>query len=85
MKMATLAFALFFLITGCAHYQSGGSGDMSDTTTGYGSSGTKVYDYRTSSDMDDLGYYNNQGPGTLQKPNGQPRFPGRSIDSGWGW
>ena len=73
-KMIILALASASLFVGCAHRTYyGGTGSGSDTISGSSSQDRP----RIISDMDDLGYaspYNNQ------KPNGQPRVPGRSVD-----
>jgi hypothetical protein len=73
-KMIILALASASLFVGCAHRTYyGGTGSGSETTTG-----SSIQDRpRVVNDMDDLGYaptYNNQ------KPNGQPRVPGHSVD-----
>jgi hypothetical protein len=76
MKKAALIWTVSLLLTGCAHHDySGSTGSSTETTVG---SGSNVNDRpRTVNDMDDLGY---MPPDNLQKPNGQPRFPGHSVD-----
>jgi len=81
MKTGTLLLVLSSLLTGCAHYYSGGTETTTETTTGYGSSSYTYPGPYTSSEMDNLGY--GPGVGSFQKPNGQPRFPGRGIDAAW--
>jgi len=72
-KTAMLALACASLWVGCATRNSGGTGNVSDTTTG-----SSIQDRpRITSDMDDLGY---APVDSNQKANGQPRVPGRSID-----
>jgi hypothetical protein len=74
MKKLFCGIALSSLLAGCAHY-SGGTGSSSDVSTGSGSS---VNDRpHVVNDMDDLGYTPTDN---LQRANGQPRFPGHSID-----
>ena len=76
MKRLTLLCAVVVLVAGCASNR-GGTGTYYDTTRGTGTSPA----YETPppvNDMDDLGAvrprYDNQ------RPNGQPRVPGHSVD-----
>jgi len=74
MNRLLLGFAAGLLLVGCAHYRddTGGTGTPNEVYQGTGHSP----DYQAN-DLDDLGYshrYDNQ------KPNGQPRVPGHSVD-----
>ena len=74
MKKTAVAFTLSLLLAGCAHY-SGGTGSSSDVSVGSGSS---INDRpHVVNDLDDLGYTPTDN---LQRANGQPRFPGHSVD-----
>lgn len=74
MKRLALLGAALLLLTGCASYR-GGTGNSSDTISDYGSS--PDFNQEGVDDMNDLGW--EQSPRN-QKPNGQARVPGHSVD-----
>ena len=74
MKRLALLGAVLLLLTGCASYQ-GGTGSTSDTSYDYGSS--PGFNQERQNDLNDLGWEQNP---KNQKPGGQPRVPGHSVD-----
>ena len=75
MKRAGL-ICLAALLLACCAQNSGRTGTTTDSYRGSGAS--PGYARTNVNDLDDLGY--NTIPYSNQKPNGQPRFPDRSID-----